>query len=90
MWKGRVVSKRGHIPFRMCVGCRQRKRKEDLVRFSHGPGGDWRRDDPALPRGRGLYLCPDPVCFGKAQKKNRGLRMVVLRDDRLGVKEERE
>jgi hypothetical protein len=52
----------------MCVGCRGRRKKEEmihLVRTSDGlvpaSGKTW--------SGRGSYLCPDSECLKKAQKK---------------------
>ncbi len=51
------MSKRGHIPIRMCVGCRSRKRKEEMIRFT--PGNE-----------RGAYLCPDLKCLKRAEKKD--------------------
>ncbi len=58
-----------HIPIRSCVGCRKKKRKEELIRLKKGKEGtvlvDWMKN----LGGRGFYLCPEETCFKKAQKK---------------------
>jgi len=62
------MSKRGHIPIRMCLGCRQRKRKEELIRLIRTPDGL----APAKGRSgneRGFYLCRDWSCLKKARKR---------------------
>ena len=64
------MSKRGHTPVRMCVGCRGRIKKEDLVRFTRGPEGSVFLNEKKTLGGRGFYLCPTLKCFRMAQKKN--------------------
>ncbi len=54
---------------RMCVGCRERKRKDEMVRFARGPGGNVFRCEKRTFIGRGFYLCPDVECFKKAKRK---------------------
>ncbi len=63
------MSKRGHTPTRMCIGCRGRKRKEEMVRLTRDPEGFLHVSDPKNFSGRGIYLCPDRTCLKKAQKK---------------------
>jgi predicted RNA-binding protein YlxR (DUF448 family) len=63
------VSKRGHIPTRMCIGCRGRKRKEEMVRLTQDSNGFLRVSEQKNFSGRGVYLCPDRTCLMKAQKK---------------------
>lgn len=63
------MSKRGHLPTRMCVGCRKRRKKIEMVRFVLK-----KEERPLLPAdkkegGRGIYLCPDPSCLTMARKK---------------------
>ncbi|MEI9478193.1 MAG: YlxR family protein [Deltaproteobacteria bacterium] len=72
------MSKKERAPVRMCVGCRERKKKEELVRFTLGPAKRpakrpedflYLNEKRSLP-GRGFYLCPTLKCFRMAQKKN--------------------
>jgi predicted RNA-binding protein YlxR (DUF448 family) len=62
------MSKKGHLPIRMCVGCRKRRKKEEMVRFKQGEDGILFVDEKKL-NGRGFYLCPDVTCLRLAQKK---------------------
>lgn len=53
------------MPVRMCVGCRKKTEKVELVRvvLTDGePVADPKGNQP----GRGAYLCPDEKCLGKA------------------------
>jgi predicted RNA-binding protein YlxR (DUF448 family) len=54
----------------MCVGCRERKKKEELVRFTRGSEGILFHSDKKRLAGRGFYLCPNLKCLKMAQKKN--------------------
>jgi len=63
------MSKEGHVPIRMCVGCRKRRKKEEMVRFKQGEGGILFMDEKKKLNGRGFYLCPDVTCLRLAQKK---------------------
>lgn len=96
------MSKAGHVPVRMCLGCRKRREKGELVRFTYGIDGVIGTDTGKHPAGRGFYLCRDPLCLEKARKKHRSMRFTVPREggqgsagvipspDRSGLKEERE
>jgi hypothetical protein len=53
------------------MGCRTRKRKDELLRFVRGAKGNFLHRDRKDDSGRGFYLCPGPQCLKKAQKKNR-------------------
>ena len=72
------MSKKGHIPSRMCVGCRKRRRKEEMVRFGHFPDGAVSLSEKKDLRGRGFYLCADLTCFEMARKKDRTGRLVGI------------
>ena len=58
-----------HIPLRMCVACRTRRPKNELIRITYD-----KANNAVLPEanntGRGAYICPDPQCIKKAQKKH--------------------
>jgi len=70
------MSKKGHLPIRMCIGCRKRRIKEEMVRFvQHSNGVAFISEKRGL-NGRGFYLCPDLICFKMAQKKHRMDRFV--------------
>jgi len=55
----------------MCVGCRERKKKEDLIRVTRGAEGLLIVNHRKPDGGRSLYLCPNPKCLKMAEKKNR-------------------
>ena len=63
------MSKEVHIPMRMCVGCRKKRKKEEMVRFKTGEDGILLMDEKKKLNGRGFYLCPDLACLRLAQKK---------------------
>jgi len=59
------------VPLRMCVGCRERKRKMDLIRVVRTPDGEIKIDATGKLSGRGAYLCPSSEeCLKKAVKSN--------------------
>jgi predicted RNA-binding protein YlxR (DUF448 family) len=72
------VSKKGHVPIRTCIGCRKRRRKEEMVRLTKDPEGIFFTSGKKDLNGRGSYLCPDLICFKKAQKKGRMGRFVGM------------
>jgi predicted RNA-binding protein YlxR (DUF448 family) len=74
------MSKRGHVPVRMCMGCHQRKKKEELIRLVKSPDGAFSLDETRENDGRGYYLCPDRSCLKMAQKKIKGLGTMGLMD----------
>jgi predicted RNA-binding protein YlxR (DUF448 family) len=57
------------IPMRMCIGCGVSKPKKQLVRVVKNSAGEISIDPVGKKPGRGAYLCPDPACLAKAQKK---------------------
>ncbi|HYA93571.1 MAG TPA: YlxR family protein [Thermodesulfobacteriota bacterium] len=67
------MSRRGHNPIRTCVGCRKKRRKEEMIWLAQAPDGMVVVDAKKPHRGRGLYLCPDYECMNMAKKKNRGV-----------------
>ncbi len=62
------MTKRGHIPIRMCLGCRQRRSKEELIRLIQTPQG-LRGAPNRGGRERGFYLCKDLNCLKRARKR---------------------
>jgi len=52
-----------HVPIRMCVVCRRRRPKRELLRIVRTPEGFILDESGKLP-GRGAYVCPDnPACW---------------------------
>ena len=56
------------IPLRMCVGCRERKEKKDLIRIVRTGEHTGELDFSGKKPGRGAYICHDPACLKKARK----------------------
>jgi len=56
------------IPQRQCMGCRERKAKNDMIRVVRRTDGVVSLDFSGKLNGRGAYICPDPECLKKAQK----------------------
>jgi len=67
------MSKKAHVPIRMCLGCRKKRKKEEMVRFTKTSDGVSFVNGKKDLRGRGYYLCPDRLCFRLAQKRNKWL-----------------
>jgi len=74
------MSKKGQVPIRTCLGCRNKKRKEELIWFVQN-NDEWVRVNGKKPhQGRGFYLCPDLGCLNMAKKKNKGIGFVETMD----------
>lgn len=57
------------IPMRMCMGCRERKAKQELLRVVRTPEGLVTVDKTGRKNGRGAYICKDNVsCLERAVK----------------------
>ena len=68
-------------PERTCVGCRRKRKQDELVRL-RAEGG---HVVPAGPgsMGRSVYVCPDPRCLAAAEKRRafaRAFRAPVILD----------
>lgn len=61
--------KRGHEPYRTCVGCRQRKPKRELLRLVYDAKAGITIDPLQKQPGRGAYLCKALDCAQKAIKR---------------------
>ncbi|WP_338084631.1 RNase P modulator RnpM [Caldicoprobacter algeriensis] len=60
--------KKKKIPMRMCVGCRESKPKQELIRVVRSPEGEIHIDLKGKAPGRGAYLCYNIECLEKAIK----------------------
>ena len=56
------------IPMRQCVGCREMKAKQELIRVVRSPEGAVSLDFKGKLPGRGAYVCRDAECLKKAIK----------------------
>lgn len=59
------------IPQRMCVSCRTRKNKKDLLRVVLMPDGQVTVDPTGKKPGRGAYVCKSRECLAQAVKAHR-------------------
>ena len=66
------------IPQRMCVGCREKRDKKDLLRVVRTPEGQLVLDATGKKSGRGAYVCRDPQCLKKARKSRALDRMLEV------------
>ncbi len=55
-------------PLRTCAGCGRVAPKRELVRFAER-AGTLVLDRSQTAPGRGVYTCPDPACFDRAQAR---------------------
>ncbi len=60
--------KQKRVPLRMCVGCREKKDKKELLRIVRTPEGEVLIDPSGKKAGRGVYLCTQKKCLEKALK----------------------
>ena len=58
------------IPMRMCVGCREMKPKQSLLRVVKPQEGDAHIDRTGKAPGRGAYVCDNIECLKKAEKSH--------------------
>ena len=56
------------IPMRQCLGCREMKPKQSLVRVVRSPEGAISLDARGKASGRGAYVCRSVDCLKKARK----------------------
>ena len=59
------MNKVGHTPLRQCLGCRKRRRKDELIRLVYVGGMGVVMDTGQKMPGRGAYLCNDAGCLRK-------------------------
>ena len=63
------MSRKKHIPQRMCVACRESQDKKSLIRLVRSPEGVV-VDKTGKLAGRGAYLHADPICWEKGIKRD--------------------
>lgn len=67
-------------PARQCIGCRESREKQKLIRIVKTPEGAIQIDRTGRLNGRGAYLCDCGECLNKARKSNalsRSFKMAV-------------
>ena len=64
------------IPMRMCVGCREMKPKQQLLRVVKPQDGEAHIDATGKAQGRGAYVCGQIECLRRA-KKSRALERAL-------------
>lgn len=57
------------VPLRKCLGCNAQKQKRDMIRVVKNKEGEVQLDVTGRAHGRGAYICPDPDCLAKAEKR---------------------
>lgn len=57
------------IPQRSCIGCGLKKDKSDLLRIVRSLEGEFSLDPSGRKNGRGAYICMNPACLEKAEKR---------------------
>lgn len=75
--------KKNNTPMRRCVGCMESKPKNELIRVTFYEG-KISLDETGRAKGRGAYLCRNPECFDRAEKRkafNRAFRANIDRKD---------
>ena len=75
------MSKKGHAPVRTCIGCREKKKKEEMIWLTQSAPGVVLVNGKKPHQGRGFYLCPDLRCLNMAKKK--GVRLLDTMDLRF-------
>jgi len=68
----------------MCIGCRNRKKKQEMIRLVRTPDG-LAPADGKNGSARGFYLCPDSECLKKAEKKNPMGRVLAIGEARTSL-----
>lgn len=56
-------------PLRMCMVCRERREKQDLIRVAYQKDRGAVIDPAGKLPGRGAYVCRRPECIAQAQKR---------------------
>ena len=59
------------IPQRTCMGCNQKKNKNELIRIVKNKENEITIDKTGKKEGRGAYICDDVKCLEKVMKSKR-------------------
>ncbi|GAQ26213.1 MULTISPECIES: YlxR family protein [Tepidanaerobacter] len=83
--------KRKKIPMRMCIGCREMKPKNELIRIVKTPDNNVEIDPTGKKSGRGAYVCKNDKCIEASMKENqlsKALDINVTKEIVSKIKEE--
>lgn len=83
--------KRKKIPMRMCIGCREMKPKNELIRIVKTPDNNIGIDPTGKKSGRGAYVCKNDKCIEASMKENqlsKALDINVTKEIVSKIKEE--
>lgn len=83
--------KRKKIPMRMCIGCREMKPKNELIRIVKTPDNNVEIDPTGKKSGRGAYVCKNDRCIEASMKENqlsKALDINVTKEIVSKIKEE--
>ena len=75
--------RRGHVPLRICAGCRVREPRATLLRIARAVDGAIVPDERGRMPGRGAYVHRDAACLDAALRRGglaRALRVDVGQD----------
>ena len=59
------------LPQRTCMGCNQKKEKQELIRIVKNKNNEILVDRTGKKEGRGAYICDDIKCLEKLIKNKR-------------------
>ena len=74
------MATKNKTPLRQCTGCREMKRKKEMIRVLKTPENEIVLDATGRKNGRGVYVCLSQECLEKAVKSRgleRSLKMAV-------------
>ncbi len=74
------MSEKKHVPLRTCIGCRRKKRKEEMMWLAHSLQGVIRVDGKKPHQGRGFYLCQNLQCLQAAKRRKKGIEFLATTD----------
>ena len=66
------------VPLRMCVGCREKKEKREMIRVVRTPEGVAVLDPTGKLSGRGAYICRQEACLRKAIRQKQLERQLEI------------
>ena len=69
------------IPMRMCMACKERKPKKELVRIVRDNEGNVSVDKTGKKMGRGAYICQQLDCLERAVKSKALERALEVKID---------
>ncbi len=79
------------LPQRMCIACKAKKDKKDLIRVVRSSEGVISLDFTGKKAGRGAYICNDINCINKLEKGkllNKAFDMPISDETYKSIKDE--